>query len=139
MLFVYLLENNPEYAPRVQRLYGRMIGRHDRLVTSTFTVAELLVAPCKTGDKPLAEAIREFLYGPDVDLIPFERQAAEAYAEVRAKTGVRPADAIHLACAAGANTDIFVTNDRSLHGMTAPGIQFIATIEVAESLLGPLT
>jgi predicted nucleic acid-binding protein len=43
--------------------------------------------------------------------------------------GVAPADAIHLACAAQAKTDLFLTNDKRLVGKIIPGIQFIATLD----------
>ena len=36
---------------------------------------------------------------------------------------------IHLACAATAGTDLFLTNDHKLVGKIVPGIQFIAGLE----------
>jgi hypothetical protein len=36
---------------------------------------------------------------------------------------------IHLASAAQAGTDLFLTNDRSLVGKIVPGIQFIAMLD----------
>jgi predicted nucleic acid-binding protein len=41
-----------------------------------------------------------------------------------------PADAIHLACAAQAGTDLFLTNDKRLVGKFVPGIQFIAGLDM---------
>jgi hypothetical protein len=43
--------------------------------------------------------------------------------------GTSPADAIHLASAAQAGTDLFLTNDKSLVGKIVPGIQFIAMLD----------
>jgi predicted nucleic acid-binding protein len=136
MVFVYLLENNPESAGLVQKIYARMRARRDRLMTSTFTLGELLVAPFRTGDIPLSDAIRDFLAGPDVDLLLFDEKAAEAYAEIRATTGARPADSVHLACAARANVDLFITNDKKLLRLTVPGIRFFASLDVALKLFG---
>jgi len=45
--------------------------------------------------------------------------------------GILPADAIHLACAANAGTDMFITNDKRLFGRVIPGIQFIASLDTA--------
>lgn len=139
MLFVYLLERNPQYAVPVQQIYSRILDRRDRLVTSTFTLGELLVAPFKTGDIPLSDAVRGFLNGPDLDLLPLDARAAETYAEIRATTGARPADAVHLACAARANVDLFITNDKRLLGLRVPGIRFFASLDVAIHLLGSPT
>ena len=136
MVFVYLLENNLEYVAPVRQIYKRMVERGDRLVTSSVILGELLVAPFKTGDEPLARAVREFLRGPSVDLVTFDTQAAEAYASIRATTEIRPPDAMHLACAARSQCDIFITNDKKLHGLVVPGIQFIIGLDVAANLLG---
>jgi len=40
-----------------------------------------------------------------------------------------PADAIHLACAAQAGVDVFLTNDQGLARQIVPGIQFIAGLD----------
>jgi predicted nucleic acid-binding protein len=42
---------------------------------------------------------------------------------------VSSADAIHLACAANAGTDLFLTNDKKLVGKVIPGIQFIVGLD----------
>jgi len=43
---------------------------------------------------------------------------------------VSPADAIHLACAANAGIDLFLTDDDRLHSLALPGIHFIAGMNV---------
>ena len=43
---------------------------------------------------------------------------------------VTPADAIHLASAAAAGVDLFLTNDRALQPLLIPGIHFIAGLGV---------
>jgi predicted nucleic acid-binding protein len=64
-----------------------------------------------------------------VEVIPFSLEAAEHYASIRAKQSISAPDAIHLACAATAGTDLFLTNDRALAGRVIPGIQFIAGLD----------
>jgi predicted nucleic acid-binding protein len=54
---------------------------------------------------------------------------ADIYASIRAKQRISAADAIHLACAAQARTDLFLTNDAALIGKVIPGIQFIAGLD----------
>jgi uncharacterized protein len=60
-------------------------------------------------------------------VLPFTAEAADHYARIRSAIAVSPADAIHLACAAQAGVDLFLTNDRGLVGQIVPGIQFIAS------------
>jgi predicted nucleic acid-binding protein len=42
---------------------------------------------------------------------------------------VPPGDAIHLASAAQAGTELFLTNDKNLIGKVVPGIHFIASLD----------
>ena len=65
------------------------------------------------------------------EVIPFTLETADAYARIRGSTNILLAspDAIHLACAATAGTDLFLTNDHKLVGKIVPGIQFIAGLE----------
>jgi predicted nucleic acid-binding protein len=130
MLFVYWLEEHPQYAPRVRTILTKMEERGDVLCTSAFTVAELLVGPYKTGNLELAEKIRAVLQPPFVRIIPFTVSTAEHYARIRSKPGIAPADAIQLACAAEAGADLFLTNDRGLTGRVVSGIQFVVGLDV---------
>lgn len=130
MLFVYWLEEHPDYAPRLQTILSRIEERQDVLCTSSFALAELLVGPYKSGNAELAEQIRAALQPPFVRIIPFTSDTAQHYARIRAKPGVAAADAIHLACAAEARVDLVLTHDRRLAGRIIPGIQFVAGLDV---------
>ncbi|HEY2117005.1 MAG TPA: PIN domain-containing protein [Candidatus Angelobacter sp.] len=129
MLFVYWLENHPVHAKRVQHILSKMEERQDRLCTSAFTVAEVLVGPYKVGDAAAAKKIRGVFESPFVELLPFNTATADQYARIRVQHRVSPADAIHLACAAQAGIDLFLTNDDALAGKVIPGIQFIAALD----------
>jgi hypothetical protein len=43
--------------------------------------------------------------------------------------GISSGDAMHLACAAEARVDLFLTHDKTLAKKIVPGIQFIATLD----------
>jgi predicted nucleic acid-binding protein len=129
MLFVYWIEENPRYAPRVLQIREKMKVRGDQLCTSTFAVGETLAGPCKAGDKETAGKIRDAFRPPFVEVIPFTLETADHFAEIRGMKGISTADAIHLACAAQARVDLFLTNDRDLVGRVISGIQFIAGLD----------
>jgi predicted nucleic acid-binding protein len=129
MLFVYWLEDHPRYAKRVRQLLGKMKERQDQLCTSSFAVGEILVGPYKVGATETARRIRDVLRPPFVEVIPYTLETADLYAGIRARQAVSPADAIHLACAAQARIDLFLTNDAALVGKVIPGIQFIAGLD----------
>src|SRR5437016_13525298 len=116
MLFVYWLEDHPRYAKRVRQLLEKMKVRQDQLCTSSFAVGETLVGPYKAGSPETVSRIRALFRPPLVEVIPYTLETAELYAGIRAKPGVSAADAIHLACAAQARIDLFLTNDAALIG-----------------------
>jgi len=129
MLFAYWIEENPVYAKRMRHIVSRMRERNDQLCTSTFTIGEILVAPYKVHAAETAQRIREILRPPLVEIIPFTLETADHYASIRATLNISPPDAIHLACAAQAGIDLFLTNDHDLLGKVIPGIQFIAGVD----------
>jgi predicted nucleic acid-binding protein len=129
MLFIYWIEDHPKYARRISHILDRITQRGDLLCTSTFTVAEVLTGPYKRGDERLAARIREVFESPAIETLPFTTSTADTYARIRGRFGFSPADAIHLASAAEARTDIFLTNDDALVGKGVPGIQFVAKMD----------
>jgi uncharacterized protein len=129
MLFVYWLEDHPLYAKRVRHILSQMEQRKDQLCTSSFTVGEILVGPYKLGPSETARRIREVFREPLVEVIPYTLETADFYGRIRAQHGVSPADSIHLACAAQARIDLFLTNDAALVGKIISGIQFIAGLD----------
>lgn len=129
MLFVYWFEEHPTYAERIRHILARMEQRKDALCTSSFAVAEVLVGPYKKKDQEAATRLRDAFRPPFVEVLPFTSEAVDHYARIRTELGTSPADAIHLACAAQAKVDLFLTNDRKLVSKIVPGIQFIASLE----------
>ena len=126
-LFVYLLEDFGELSERVAGIRQHMLARGDQLCTSTLTLGEVLVKPLEAGDTALAQRFEEVISGTAL-VIPFDGAAARTFARFRADRSLKPPDAIQLACAAQANTDLFITNDDRLARTVAPGVQFIVSL-----------
>ena len=129
MLFVYWLEDNPQFAKRIGAIRLRMQERNDQLITSAFTFGEVLAGTYRIGAGQAADRTRGLLERVISEVIPFTIETADHYARIRGTHRVAPADAIHLACAAQANTDLFLTNDKRLAAKFIPGIQFVATLD----------
>jgi predicted nucleic acid-binding protein len=129
ILFIYWLEEHPVFAKRVDEIHHRMEERHDQLITGAFTVGEVLAGPYRKAASQRLDDVRRRLRNAVAEIIPFTVETADLYAQIRGTLRVSPADAIHLASAAQAGTDLFLTNDRQLLGKIVPGIQFIATID----------
>jgi predicted nucleic acid-binding protein len=129
MLFIYWLEDHPEFAKRVDAIHSRMQARQDQLITGTFTFGEVLAGAYRKGAADLADGSRRLLQNLVDDIVPFTMETADHYARIRGTLGLTPADAIHLASAAQAGTDLFLTNDKRLVGKFVAGIQFIASLD----------
>ena len=129
MIFIYWLEDHPQYAKRVHTIHSRMQQRHDQLLTGAFTFGEVLTGVYRKGTADRAQEARRQLQRIVAEVVPFTIDTAERYAQIRGTLGIAPADAIHLACAAQAGTDLFLTNDKRLVGKFIPGIQFVASLE----------
>ena len=129
MLFIYWLEDHPQYAKQVDAIHSRMKQRQDRLITGAFTFGEVLAGTYRKGRAELADQFRTLLRSVVAEVVPFTVETADHYARIRGALGTTPADAIHLASAAQAGTDLFLTNDKSLVGKIVPGIQFIAMLD----------
>ena len=129
MLFVYWLEDNPNFAKRVTNIYSRMMDRKDELVTSAVTLGEVLAGVYRKGPDSRAAEVRQILLSILSSVVPFTAETADHYGRIRGTTNIASADAIHLACAASVGTDLFLTNDKDLIGRIIPGIQFIAGLD----------
>jgi len=129
MLFIYWLEDHPQFAKRVGTIRTRMEERQDQLITGAFTFGEVLARIYRKGSADLARESRLLLEAVVSEVIPFNLETADHYARIRGILGLPPADAIHLASAAQAGADLFLTNDKKLLGKLVPGIQFIAALD----------
>ena len=129
MLFIYWLENHPRFARRVATIHSRMQERQDQLITSAFTFGEVLAGVYRQGVSHQAEQTRDQLLSVVSEVVPFTVEAADHYARIRGTLNIAPANGVHLACAAQARTDLFLTNDDALIGKVIPGIQFIGGLD----------
>lgn len=129
MLFIYLLEGNPIFGPKVRKILSRIVSRGDALSTSVFSLGEILTGPRRRGSISGADAVKQYFLSGAVEILPFTEAAADRYSLIRGANKVSQADAIHLATAAEAGVDVFVTNDGDLLKLSIPGIKFFADLD----------
>jgi predicted nucleic acid-binding protein len=112
-LFIYLLEAHPEHGKRVEYLRRRSLERGDELCTSALAVGEVLAGVYRDKDESDAERVLKGIQRA-VTVLPFTSEAMDLFGRIRAKHRTSAADTIHLACAAVAGVDLFLTNDKDL-------------------------
>ena len=129
MQWIYFFEQNPLFHPQTRSMILRTQATRGVFLSSHLILAEVLVVPKRNGDAFTAAKYRRFFLSSAVNLIPFTTDIAERFADIRASTRVKPADALHLALAASAGIDNFVTTDTKLHSLTIPGVTRICPPE----------
>jgi predicted nucleic acid-binding protein len=129
MLFIYLLEWNPGHGPRVRKILAESYERNDYLCCSCLAVGEVMAGARRFGDTEKAADIQSKIREMGFHFLPFDEGAVLPFSRLRAKEKLRAADAIHLACAASAGVDLFLTGDKQLTRRHVPGVKFIADIE----------
>ena len=79
MLFIYWLEDNPQYARRLTEIQSRMKERRDQLLTGAFTFGEVLAGVYRKRDAQRAQEVRLLLQGAVGEVLPFDLETAGEY------------------------------------------------------------
>jgi uncharacterized protein len=109
-LVIYLAENHPSWAERVRRALSRAGGV--QFAISPLVKLECLVDPIKRADSVLERVFSELF-----DLLVPLAMPEEVYlqaANLRARSGLKTPDALHLACAQHHRCEALWTNDDRL-------------------------
>jgi predicted nucleic acid-binding protein len=121
-VWVYAYENDRTFGLASQRFMQSLRSGKHRIAGSLFVLNELLVLPTRRDDTFTIASYRRLFAAPNMQLLPYTLACSQAYAQLRAFDGIKPLDALHLATAAAARVDLFVTHDVKLLSRTVPGI-----------------
>jgi len=128
--FIYHFEENRKYLPFTNVLFEMIENGKIRGVTSTITLMEVLVKPKRDGNQEAANEYKFILQTfPNLEIRNVDAEVAERAAEIRAKYGVKPPDALQVAASLINNAEAFITNNRELKK-----IREIETIIMNEAL-----
>ena len=114
MLFIYLFQADPTFGPRVAYLRNRSLERGDEIYTSALAVGEVLAGVYRDKTAVEASRIRTNIVSAGVRILPFDSNAMDTFGRIRASHRTSAADTVHLACAATAGIDLFLTNDKAI-------------------------
>mgnify|MGYP001077808516 CR=1 FL=1 len=113
--FIYHLEENQRYLPFTNVLFEMVENGTIKAVTSVVTVMEILVKPKKERNE---QAVQEYKFilqtFPNLKIKPIDFHTAEKAADIRAKYGIKPPNALQLGAALTEGANAFVTNDEKL-------------------------
>jgi uncharacterized protein len=126
MLFIYLLGGNPAHVERVRDILAHSLERGDFLCCSYLALGEVMAGASLSNDPKKGAVIQNAIRKMGFHFLPFDEGAVIPFSRLRAREKLRAADAIHLACAASAEIDLFLTGDKQLMKLSVPGVKFIA-------------
>ena len=113
--FIYHLEENHRYLPFTNVLFEMVENGTIKGVISVVTIMEILVKPKKERNE---QAIQEYKFMlqtfPNLKIKPIDFHIAEKAAELRAKYGIKPPNALQLGAALIERAKAFVTSDEKL-------------------------
>lgn len=130
-IIIYTVEKIPEYLEILQPMWEKFKNREIEIITSELTLMECLVMPLKLNNNSLIMAYQNILSTTQIKLQPITLSILREAANLRAKTKIKTADAIHVATALNLNCDLFLTNDLGLKNI--PNLSTIVLKEVIES------
>jgi predicted nucleic acid-binding protein len=113
--WILWIEQNPAFLPVVGPIFREIEEGRATAVTSVIAVLEVLTGAKRREDEVLVRRYESlFTESAGVVVLDVDMEIARRAAELRARYGVRTADAIHLATALAAGASAFVTTDRRL-------------------------
>ncbi len=129
-IFIYFMEEDPQFLPLIEPLFGEADAGARELVTSALTLLEVLVVPYRVGDRLLADRYEQLLTrSRGIRVIDLSRDQLRDAAQLRAAAGVKTPDALQLVAAIGSRCSAFVTNDRRIPKI--PGMRVLQLADYA--------
>jgi predicted nucleic acid-binding protein len=111
-VFIYQLENNPRYVGLTDHVFAWLEQPDHAAVTSTITMAELLVRPYRMSDHQQVNEFYALLSTyPNLEWVAPTLLIADTAARIRAAHSLRTPDALQAATALESKATGFITND----------------------------
>jgi uncharacterized protein len=111
MILIYYLDHVGPFQSQAASRFAKLRESGDRLAVSNLTRLECRVTPLRTGDLLTLGKFDAFFALSDVRHVPIDTPVFDRATRIRATHAFRTVDALHLAAAAQAGCDRFLTND----------------------------
>lgn len=116
---IYYIEQNPTYLAISGAIFAAIEAGTVIAVTSPITLAECLIHPYRLGIPRLPAAFVDVITRAENTLFqPIDAAVAQQAAMLRANYNLTLTDALQIAVALAAHSDVFLTNDLTLKRVT---------------------
>ena len=109
--FIYSVERIEPYRTLLEPMWQQAQDGNISIVSSPVLVIEVLVKPFRVGNTEIEMQYREMFASNAVSLLDAPHAMFEDAGRLRAETGLKIPDALHVATALRAGCALFVTND----------------------------
>ena len=128
-IFIYAVEGFDRFEEEISTLFSAVDRGKIEAITSELTLAEALVKPFEKGSERYQQIYREALQDrASFHLLSITRSLLVESARLRALTGLRLPDAIHLATAREAGCSTLVTNDDDFEGTSEMNVVMLSEV-----------
>ena len=115
---IYYFDHTGLFNVRATNRLTALATAGDHIAVSDLVRLECRVKPVKTGDTAKQAVFDAFFARPDVRLVPITTAVFDRATLIRASHNFKLGDSLHLAAAAEAGCDRFLTNDTRLSSFT---------------------
>lgn len=117
-IFIYALEGNNNF-PLSQELFRLIPKSKATVYASVIVITEMMNKIYEVGAQNRVTDYLNFIHGNGlISIVNVDRPIALKSAQMRAKYGLKPPDAIHLATAIENNCEYFITTDNDFSNDT---------------------
>ena len=114
-IWIYLAEGHERLAAPIAELANILLTGDVIPVASTLSWGECLIKPIQRDDQEGINGFNEMFSGTEgLEVVELSREVIWRASNLRGKTKLHFADALHLAAAQQANCQIYLTNDKRL-------------------------
>lgn len=118
VILIYFFDHTGPLNVRATNRLAALAAANDQLAISDLVRLEYRVKPLQNRDAVKLTLFDAFCARPDVRLVPITTAVFDRATRIRARHKFGLADSLHLAAAAEANCDRFLTNDTRLSAFT---------------------
>jgi predicted nucleic acid-binding protein len=110
-IWIYYIEANPAFLPKVTTMLLKASDAGARLVTSELAIAECLIRPSRHDNQALIALYERFFAEGDVEIVGLDGTLARRAALAGGPLGLKLIDAVHFVSAREAGCSYFLTGD----------------------------
>jgi uncharacterized protein len=126
VIVIYSIEGPTPFLARARARLTGLVANGDQAAVSLLTRLECRVKPIKLGDAALLADYESFFNAPDLLRLMLPQAVFERATDIRARSGFKLGDSLHLAAALEYGCSVFLTNDTRLSRFPDIAVELLA-------------